>query len=102
MENLVSFLVDFNAVDNRGWVKTRRQFSGAVLGELQPGLVVQMRDYDDNACLGTVQEITDALVRLQPIWPTWHTGFRLTAFPVQPPHVGAMPVPSGFELVPAR
>jgi hypothetical protein len=80
--NLVSFRVDFNAVDQHGWVKTRRQFSGLAVGALQAGLVVLMNDHDDNSAMGVIREVSNTLVRLEPIWPTWKTGFRLTSVPI--------------------
>lgn len=95
--NLVSFRVDFNAVDERGWVKTRRQFSGVSVGGLQPGLVVVMIDHDNNTCLGVITEVGESLVRLQPILETWKTGFRLVSVPTPQLVAVAPPLTMGSD-----
>jgi hypothetical protein len=63
---------DFNSLSH-GTVTASRRFAIAIWGPLDRGTRVTLEDAEGNGCEGVVVS-SDRVVRVRPVWRTWHAG----------------------------
>jgi hypothetical protein len=75
--NEIVFRVDFDLVDDDGWLRVSTRFARG----MQPpaaGASVYLLDDGGRGCVGVVEDTSGSTARVRPDWSTW-TGGRLPA-----------------------